>query len=184
MEPDRIASAGWAPAGVERPRAVTVIAVAWLIFGALRFSGGLVGLIMWKLGGMQELMTGPTAFSGIRTMRILRFAFRNFGLEAISQMLVGLVVVFCAVALLRLRPWGRPAVETLCWLGLVFVICFSLAWVFLWTRIVGETATEPPSVRPLGTAIALAIMGGLAFVFVAMIRALRRPDVRAVFRKA
>ncbi len=189
MEPDRVASAGGMPgptqgAGEERPRAVTVIGVAWLIFGGFRFLGGLFGLIMWKVGGMQDLFNRPNTFSGLVPMRILRSVFRHFGAEVTVQMLVGLVVVFCSIGLLRLRPWARPVIEVLCWLGLTFVVCFSILWSFLWTRAIGEAASTPPSLRPLAVGITLLLTGALALAFVAMIRALRRPDVRAVFRPA
>ncbi len=189
MEPDRVAAAGSVPgppqgAGEERPKAVTVIGVAWLIFGGFRILGGLFGLIMWKVGGMQDLFNRPNAFSGLVPMRILRTVFRQFGVEVTVQMLVGLVVVFCAVGLLRLRPWARPAIEVFCWLGLTFVVCFSILWSFLWTKAIGEAANTPPSLRPLALGITLLLTGGVALAFVAMIRALRRPDVRAVFRLA
>jgi hypothetical protein len=170
--------------GEQRPRAVTVIGAAWLIFGGFRFLGGLLGLIMWKLGGMQDLFNRPTAFSGLLPVRTLRSVFRQFGVEVTLQMLVGLVVVFCAVGLLRLRPWARPAIEALCWLGLIFVVCFSILWVFLWTGVIGEAASHPSSYRSLAVSITLLLTGGLALAFVVMIRALRRPDVRAVFRPA
>lgn len=186
MELDRVALAGRAPlppegAGDERPKAVTVIGAAWLIFGGFRFLGGLFGLIMWKLGGMQDLFQRPTAFSGLLPMRILRSVFRQFGVEVTVQMLVGLVVVFCAIGLLQLRPWARRAIEVLCWLGLTFVVCFSIFWVFLWTGVIGEAASHPPEYRSLAVSITLLLTGGLALAFVAMIRVLRRADVRAVF---
>jgi hypothetical protein len=189
VEPDRVASAGSVTGppegpGEERPRAVTVIGVAWLIFGGFRVLGGLFGLILWKLGGVQDLLTRPSVFSGLVPMRILRTVFRQFGVEVTVQMLVGVVVVFCAAGLLRLRPWARPAIETFCWLGLTFLVCFSIFWVFLWTRGIGEAASNPPSLRPLAVGITLLLTGGLALAFVAMIRVLRRPDVRAAFRRA
>jgi len=188
VELDRVASTGSAPGppeeASERPKAVTVIGAAWLIFGGFRFLGGLLGLIMWKLGGMKELLTRPSPWTGLVSERILRFAFRNFGVEVTLQMVVGLIAAFCAIALLRLRPWARPAIEVFCWLGLTFVVCFSILWSVVWTRAIGEAANTPPSLRPLGVGITLLLTGGLALAFVAMIRALRRPDVRAVFRPA
>ena len=187
MEPDRLASTGRAerpPEAGELPKAVTVIGAVWLILGVLRFFGGLLGLILWKVGGMKDLLAGPKPFSGLPMERVLRWAFRNFGVEVTVQMLVGLAVVVCAVGLLRRHPWARPAVETLCWLGLIFIFCFSVFWVFLWTNVLGAAAAEPPSMRPLSVGLTLLINGVVAFAFVAMIRALRRPDVRAVFRKA
>ena len=164
----------------DRPRAVTLIGVVWLIFGVFRVLSGLVGLAIWQFGGLQEMSAGKGFFSELPGGWVLRLGFRHFGVSLLLQIVVGIAIAISAYALLRLRPWARPAVEAFCWLGLTFVVCFGAMWVLFWTR-VPQAAARPAWTGSVGVAVTLGICGGLAAAFIAMIRSLRRPEIRGTF---
>ena len=131
MTPESVESA----AAVERPGAVTVIGVVWLVLGLLRFVSSLTGYLLWKLGGLGDLFRPGSALSSLAPARILDAAFRHFGAAAMAQMLVGLAVAVSALGLLRLRPWARGVIEAVGWIGLAWVVIFTCGWLFLWGRV-------------------------------------------------
>ncbi|MGE5277445.1 MAG: hypothetical protein ACM3SU_10660 [Acidobacteriota bacterium] len=168
------------PPPEDRPRAVTVIGAVWLIFGVFRVLSGLLGLAIWQFGGLQEMSSGKGFFSELPGGWVLRLGFRHFGASLLLQIVVGIAIAISAYALLRLRPWARTVIEVLCWLGLTFVVCFAAMWALFWTR-VPQAAARPAWTASVGVAVALGICGGLAAAFVAMIRSLRRPEIRGAF---
>jgi len=166
----------------DRPRAVTVIGAVWLIFGVLRVLSGLLGLAIWRLGGLQEMSARKGFFSELPGGWVLRLGFRHFGASLLLQIAVGIAIAISAYALLRLSPWARPVIEAFCWLGLTFVVCFAGMWVLFWTR-VPQSVARPGWSGGVAVAIALGVCGGLAAAFIAMIRSLRRPEIRGAFRR-
>jgi hypothetical protein len=168
----------------ERPTAVTVIGGVWLAAGLLRFLSSLTALLLWRAGGLKEMFGSPNPLSGLPASRILNVVFRYFGVGVSVQAAAGLVVAFCAYGLLRLRPWARPVIEALCWLGLTWIVCFTAVWAIFWTRLsdTAAAAANNPLLGRLALGAALVVGGALAVAFAAMIRALRRPFVRAAFR--
>lgn len=95
----------------ERPTAVTVIGVVSIIVGAIFALGGLWALVAASLpnlgGGNAAAMKMPVPMT-------------------IVQLLIAAVMLWASVKLLQLREVGRKTLETLNWLGVVWVLGTTL----------------------------------------------------------
>lgn len=92
-----------------------------------------------------------------------------------------LAVAFCAWALLRLRSWARPAVQTISGLALGYFVCFGLLWTWAWMRVPAESAARAHANPGLLLAVGLSLSLILAAGFAAMIVSLRSRRVRETF---
>ncbi len=167
----------------ERPRAVTVIGWIWLVAATLRFVNGLLGLAVWKIGGLDRGLPFRALRSGGTRIRVLGLdtMLRHAAGILVLQVLVSALLACVAVALLRRRTWARRAVQTASWLGIAVMAGLG-AYVYASTA---QLAFESPE-----AASEIRIAGAAAGVFVALLGAvffggtiflLRRPDVRRAF---
>jgi hypothetical protein len=162
-----------------RPESVTVIGWVWLIFGILRTIGSLTGLFLWR-SGLGETLTGPhSPLAPFLPATALRAASGNFTVSLVLQLCAGVLFLWSAIDLWRLRPWARVAIQFFCWLGLCFVAPFTILWLFFWFGPMAPAVALTQ--RRVAAVVVLVVGGGLISGFVAMIRALRSEEVRRAF---
>jgi hypothetical protein len=170
----------------ERPRAVTIVGWIWLVVASLRCINGLLGLVVWKVGGLDRGLP----FLNFRG-RSLRF--EVLGLEPmmrhateilVAQVLLAGFVAYAAVELLRRKAWARTVIETASWLGIVAALGLGVYVYASTARLALESPAEAATIR---------MAGGAAGVFIALLGAaffggtvvlLRRPHVRRAFAPA
>ncbi len=164
------------PAELQRPKAVTVIGWIWLVLGALSLFKTIVNSIFWV--ALQPAIPSLVALAARENpmTRYLNPLLEHYGLVLTIQALLAAGVGISAYFLLRLRPWARAAIETTCWLGLVYVACFAAFWLFIMSRAraVRPRGQVPPSA---GIFVCVALAVGLSV----MIGMLRSRQMRAAF---
>lgn len=162
---------------VERPKAVTVIGWIWLVLAVLWLFRSLVNLVVWKV--IQP--AAPTLFGVVGTRSpqtwFLRPLFEHLTMVMTLQAIISFAVGVSAWQFLRLRPWARVAVQTVCWIVIAYVTAFAILWTMVWTRAAGEPETLPTSGFVAGLVICLALAAGPAV----MISLLRSSRVRDAF---
>lgn len=160
--------------GLLRGNPIPVLGYGCLALGALMvFSAALSEAALAAaraLGG--EMLIESTAVSGFAA-----FQLRHHLAFAVGQAILGIITCLLGVAVLRRRPWARPCLEALTWLG-----------------IVGNVAVAPfliRSYRDSPRAIFLFVAGGTIALTIALtaaswmvIRFLRSSGVRQVFRSS
>jgi hypothetical protein len=159
------------PAELQRPKAVTVIGWIWLVLGALSLFKTIVNSIFWV--ALQPAIPSLVALAARENpmTRYLNPLLEHYGLVLTIQALVAAGVGISAYFLLRMRPWARVAIQAVCWLGLVYIACFAVFWLFVMTRTaaVRPRGQIPPSA---GILVCAALAVGLA-VMVGMLRSRR-----------
>lgn len=167
----------------ERPQPVTVIGWVWIVIGILRVLASVFGLLAWKFGGLRETLagSGPSFLSAFVPAVPLRLAFHNFAAALVLQLATGVLFLYAGAGLLRLRAWARSVIEIVCWIAFVFVVCSGV--IAIAAAFFAPIAPGAPPRRTLAVGIAVLIIGALAWAFAAMIRALRRPEIRSAFSK-
>ena len=100
------------------------------------------------------------------------------------QCAIAVIAIWAGIDLLRLKAWARSAIETLCWLGVVWTVGFGIYWVYMWISMTGQTPSG--AVPPGGDSFQVmgAVMGVVGMLMFAvplgiMIRYLRGSEVRA-----
>jgi len=167
----------------ERPRAVTVVGWIWLVAATFRFLNGILGLAVWKVGGLDRGLPFLALRSGMPKVRILGLdlMMRHAAGILVLQVVLAAVLGYAAFELLRQKPWARRIVETASWLGIA-VMAGVGAFVYASTAQVALESPEAASeIRAAGIAagIFVALLG--AVFFGGTIFLLRRPDVRRAF---
>ena len=148
---------------------------AFLVLASLRFLVDLLGWMVWKLGNAEPVVSfffprGQGAF-----LAADRFFIRHFPTVVAVQGTVAAVVVWISIGFLRLRPWARPALELVAWIGVMVVTALLGVFAFTWTRL-----SSAPIARPL--AVAIAVLLALDLLLGAAIRVMRATSVRTAFR--
>ena len=170
----------------ERPRAVTIVGWIWLVAATLRFLNGLLGLLVWKVGGLDRGLPFLALRSGDLKIPVLGLdtMMRHAAEILVLQILVAAALGYAAFELLRQRRWARKVVDAASWIGIA-VMAGVGAYVYASTV---QVALESPE-----TASEIRLAGIAAGVFVALLGALffggtifllRRPDVRRAFEAA
>lgn len=167
-----------------RPRAVSIVGWVWLVAAALRCVNALLGLFVWKVGGVDRLPFLRFEAEGVR----IRVAGMETFVEHAVAILVGQVVVAAAVAwlafeLLRMRPWARPTLQAVAGLGILLTVAIAVYVYNATANMAGIHGAEADEVRTAGMAAAAIItLLGAAF-FGITIWILGRPSVRRAFEK-
>ncbi len=164
------------PVEPQRPRAVTVIAWIWLVLAAISFFKTIVNFIFWV--ALQPAIPSLVAMAAREdpTTRYLNPLFAHYDFVLAVQALLAAAVGISAYFLLRMRPWARVAIQTACWLGLVYIACFSAFWLFIMSR---AAAARPRGQVP--TSVGILICAALAASLAVMIGMLRSRGLRAAF---
>ena len=105
------------------PPALKVVGILWLLAGLALVLNSSLCLVMWRFGGFRErIATSPG--DGVFGV------FRYYGMLAAVQLAGALLLVAGAVAVLRLRAYGRVLLQLACLVGIAFIIAFDLlcAW--------------------------------------------------------
>ncbi len=170
----------------ERPRAVTIVGWIWLVAAALRFVNGLLGLLVWRVGGLDRGLPFLALRSGELKLRILGLdrMMRHATWILALQVLVAAALGYAAFELLRQRGWARSVVVAASWIGIA-VMAGVGAYVYASTMQVALESPEAASeIRMAGIAagVFVALLGALFFG--GTIFLLRRPDVRRAFSAA
>jgi hypothetical protein len=169
----------------ERPRAVTVIGWIWLILALLRAANGVLGLLVWRVGGLEKGIPflPPRAAAPFRAFG-LETVYRHGGAIFGLQILIASAVAFLAVSLLLLKPWARRAMVGLACIGILATLVIAAGVVAVTLEIAREAAAEAAQARLAGTGAAVAIVFVGSLAFGATIFVLRRPEVRRAFEPA
>ena len=167
----------------ERPRAVTIVGWIWLVAASLRFVNGLLGLVVWKVGGLDRgLPFLPERMGGVEVRVVGMEIMMGHATEIlVAQVLVSGFVAFAAFGLLRLKGWARTVIQAASWIGIAAMAGIG-AYVYASTaRLALGSPAEAATIRAAGVAagafiglLGAAFFGGTAFL-------LRRPDVRRAF---
>lgn len=170
----------------ERPRAVTIVGWIWLVAAALRFLNALLGLLVWKVGGLDRGLPFLALHSGELKLRILALdkMMRNATWILVLQVLVAAALGYAAFELLRQKGWAKSVIVAASWIGIA-VMAGVGAYVYASTVQVALESPEAASeIRTAGIAagVFVALMGALFFG--GTIFLLRRPDVRRAFSAA
>jgi len=158
----------------ERPRAVTVIGWTCLVLSLLRLVQDLFGWVVWKVGGFSQTLSffGMPRASGLP----IDMLFKHFDTIVVVQAIFAAVVAYVAYGFLRMRPWGRLAMEVVCWSVLVLLATVA-ALLMVWShRNVTDASPRVAAAIALNLAIA-GLLPGLVIWF------LRRPSVRQAFER-
>lgn len=171
----------------ERPKAVTIIGRLWLVVAVFSFCKVLVNLAVWKV--LQP--DAPSLFGDLAAqapaLPFLRPLLAHLTALMSAQALWWAAVGVSAFGLLRLRPWGRVAIQGICWALLAYAAGFGVFWATVWPTLPvrGESvpAFAATSYRALGLAGGLAACAAVAAGLITMIVLLRKPRVREAFER-
>lgn len=150
---------------LERPKAVTVIGWIWLVLAAISLFKTIVNFIFFV--ALKPAIPSLVALAARENpiTRYLNPLLEHYELVLAIQALLAAAVGVSAYFLLRLRPWARVAIETTCWLGLVYVACFTVFWLFVTSQAANRPRGQvPPSAGILvcaALAVGLAVMIGI-----------------------
>ncbi len=170
----------------ERPRAVTIVGWIWLVAASVRCLDGLLGLMVWKVGGLDRglpflnLRSRSLQIQVLQVETVLKYATEIL----LLQLVVGGAVAYGAFELLRRKAWARTFVETASWLGIVVALCAG-AYVYASTAAMASETPEAAATIRLagaGAGVFVALLG--AAFFGGTIYILRRPNVRRVFERS
>lgn len=164
----------------KRPSSVTMIGWLFIIVATcMLISGGMsfMVFISMKLIGvdisqqMPKEMQGPFGF--------MEIIVKHFSLMLFLEIMFSLFVMISAIQFLRLKAWGRTALEAISWLGLVYLVSLGIIFVFSWIRVVSsvvvvKTAFGPPLIFAMFLLIAsianIAIWGVLLIFIIKLLR--------------
>ncbi|MCP4345385.1 MAG: DUF3810 domain-containing protein [Desulfobacterales bacterium] len=148
----------------KRPTCVTVIGWAWTIIGGLTCLSAIMAFSTLTM--ISQLPQNPN----------IPFILRIFPLLAIVQIGFAILALVSGINFLKLKSWARNVLETLTWIFLVFIVCFSIFWLFNWFSM--ASGLEPRSFGIMGAVMCLIITGIYGVPFGIMLKYLRSPKVR------
>lgn len=168
-----------------RPRAVSIVGWVWFVAAALRSVNALLGLIVWKVGGLDRLPFLRFQAEGVR----IRIAGMETFVDHAVPILVAQIVAAAAVAwvaweLLQLKRWARPALQAIAGLGILVTVAIAI---YVYNAAMTMADAQGPQADEIRTAAmaaaAVITLLGTAF-FGITIWTLGRPAVRSAFENA
>ncbi len=169
----------------ERPRTVTIVGWAWLVVASLRFLNGLLGLVVWKVGGLDRGLPFLPLPAGHQIQAPgFDVMMRHTTEILVLQALVGGVLAYAAFELLRRKAWARTTIEAAAWLGIALAAGLGVYVYSATVAMASETPEAAATIRiaGAGAGVLIALLG--AAFFGATIAILRRPDARRHFEPA
>jgi hypothetical protein len=135
----------------KRPTAITVIAWIFIVGAILMIVSSSIGFLAFTVIKQRVGEMPPIAQVLPHQFRIMNIIYRNFGILALLQVTLAIFVLIASIQFLRLRKWARSALEIISWLGLVYVVGFSIFWVVSWIGITSglPSALGSPAPSPL-----------------------------------
>lgn len=169
-----------APAG--RPKIVSIVGWVWLLFAAFRVVNGILGLIVWKLGGLDRL---PIFRFSSEQMQVRIAGIETLAGNAVpiivAQIVIAAAVAWTAFELLRMKRWARTGLQAAAGLGILITVGVAVYVYAATSNIPGLDSTQRDEARMAGiAAAALITLLGTAF-FGITIWILSRPAVRRAF---
>ncbi len=170
----------------ERPRTVTIVGWAWLVVASLRFLNGLLGLIVWKVGGLDRGLPFLPFRAGHYQVAVPGFEMmmRHTTEILVLQALVGGALAYTAFEVLHRKAWARTTLEAAAWLGIALAAGMGVYVYAATAAMASETPEAAATIRiaGAGAGVLIALLG--AAFFGATIAILRRPDARRHFEPA
>ena len=169
-----------------RPRAVTILGWIWLVVAALQLLEGVIGLVVWKVGGLEEglPLIGLQLKDGGVQLAYSQSAFRYALPVLLARVFLAGLAVWASFEFLRLKRWARRAMQAVSTLGILAAIGIGLYVYRSTVGLMGLEGVDPSEVRLAGAAAgAIVIVLGTAF-FGMTLYALHRRDVRGAFENA
>jgi hypothetical protein len=168
---------------VERPRAVGVIGWTSLLLSVVLSAKALIDIAVWKVMGPAMPTLMGMASERPPAPPFLRSVLAHLTEIKLAQAALWVVIGATAVALLRLRPWARVAMQAAGWLVLVYFAGVLCVWAVAWSKAGGDpTAPRLSDSSRMGVLVGGVSIGAvLAAFIVAMIGNLSRPEVRRAF---
>jgi hypothetical protein len=172
----------------KRPAVIGVLGWGWGILGGLMFISGGMALLMSTImnrmspGGFppaQATAKFPAQFAPMLVV------FQYFWLLALCQLLLAGFIVFSAMQFLKLREWVRLSLLAISGLAALYVVSFSIFWMYMWVSITGAAqmpqANMPPGFMWIGIVGATVNMVIFTTPLILSIVALRGKVVREAF---
>ena len=174
----------------KKPKWLAVIAWTWIITGAYMALSGLMSMASSSFVSQIPFMFGVPEQAGPGFGLMMNIV-RHFALFAAVQVLMGAFVTAAGVAFLKLRPWGRTAVEALSWVSLVGVAASFVFGIFVWSAMTRQIPQDEASLsmgnmgqfRIAAFLIGLVVTLACAIPFGVMIKYLRGEVVRDAVQK-
>ncbi len=160
-----------------RPRIVTVIGWVWLVVGAQRCAVGLLGLLVWKVGGARDLVPFVASHAPVAIDASVRYATEIM----VAQTLAAGFLAYAAFELLRLKRWAKTTIEVASWIGVALSVGTGVFVYATTARVAAATPEAAETIRIVGVAAGLGVAVVGAVLFAATIFLLRRPAVAAAF---
>jgi hypothetical protein len=113
----------------KRPTSVTVIACIFIGIAVLMMLSGAMAFAVFSLQKGEPFQPGPGQREGPGA--IVELLFRHFDLLALFQINLAVFILVASIFFLKLYAWARTALEVVSWLGLAYVIAFTVFFVVL-----------------------------------------------------
>lgn len=128
-----------------RPAGVVVVGVLAILVALLLLLSGVMGFAVWKLALQDEVAQPQHMPRGFEPME---WMMDHFAWISGGQAVVGVVLLAVAVGFLRLRPWGLAGLRGFAWLFLVFMLVYTVLFLWVWFGASGEIAAGPEGADP------------------------------------
>ena len=116
----------------KRPTSITVIAWIFIAGAILMILSGGLGFAAFSFMQQVGEEMPPIPEEAPFQFGVMKVIFQHFGLIAMGQVAVAIVIIIASIQFLRLRRWARTALEVITWLGLVYIVGFGIFWVASW----------------------------------------------------
>jgi hypothetical protein len=168
-----------------RPRVVAAVGWTWLIIAALRFAEGLVGLVVWKVGGVEDLLPHLRIGSGDARNLLANDPSVRYATEImVAQTLLAGFLAYAGFALLRLKNWAKTTILAASCIGIVLAAGLGVFIYATTARAAAATPEAAATIRIAGAATGVLVaMIGIAF-FGGTIFLLRRPAAASAFERS
>jgi hypothetical protein len=162
-----------------RPDSVGVIGWLCVALGGLTLlCAGMLALAAFLRRSMAEQGIDPFASTEGSLDPLSRLIVNNLAPLSLAQVLLGIVTLVIGVGFLRLRPWGRPALEILAWVTLAASVASGAWGIVAWLRPGGAASVEGLAMPVAGMILTLAQCVACGWI----LRYLRSREIRALFR--
>ncbi len=160
---------------------MTVIGWVWIVLGGILVLKALMNLLTWSVlhsAAPALLQAFGERFANVPLVQTM---LAHAGVMFLAQATFWTLVIVSAWNLLRLRPWARIAIQTVCGLGICYAAGFLIFWLGLWSH-AGLTTMDPSlteSMRSLALfagAGAILLLGSFFAVMLGYLRSARLRD--------
>lgn len=173
-----------AAAAPGRPRVVTLVGWVWLVLGAVRSVESLVGLLIWKIGGIERMPSLRFRMEGMRVRILgLEILMQHAVAIMLAQIVVGVAVAWAAFQLLKMKPWARKAIQAAAAFGILLSLAIAVYVYSATASMAGLEGVDADEVRTAGMAAAglVALLGSTFFGLTIWL--LGQPAVRRAFER-